>query len=99
MEIERAKMLSAACFNSLMKLRGFDGCPYGLPDGASLPELLEACRIMKGYSELNKNGGATHYMTVDDRGVALLYAYEHFGRSPATMLEILGYEFEGSDHG
>lgn len=91
MGMARAKEITSQCVNACMYRTVGIGDPCDLPD-CTLEEMLEANRLMRGYSEPSATGGRNIYLCVDPRGLGLNYAYEHYGKNLSWLLEALGYE-------
>ena len=90
MNFERAKEITGQCVRSSMSVvLGPEYQP--LPD-CTLAEMLEANALVAANRTTNHgNGHSTSLMTVDPRGIALHYAFEHYNRDPMEMLEALGF--------
>jgi len=93
MDIELAKEITAKCVETSLSLTLHDRY-QPLPD-IELADLVEANRLVAEMEpERQADGSRNHYIHVDPRGIALHYAFKHFGLSPNQMLEALGFGFD-----
>lgn len=60
----------------------------------SLEELCAATRIVTAHRQ---TGGSGVGMTTDPRGIAAMYAFEHFGCDPHNLLSALGFHISQGD--
>jgi hypothetical protein len=93
MDLNQAKEITAKCVETSLSLM-MDGKYKPLPD-VELADLIEANRIIKDMEpEDDGEGRKRTYIHVDPRGIALHYAFKHFGLSPVEMLDALGFSFD-----
>lgn len=68
-----------------------------LPGDLTLEDMLVATRMVTTHNisgESNPDGTKTTYMVADPRIIALLYAFEHFGKDPVALLGALNFNFD-----
>ena len=97
MDIEKAREITRRCVESSMSV--VMGGPYvDLPADCTLEEMLEANRLVSENRETPGEDGATNVaMTVDPRGIALHYAFEHYEKDPREVLRALGFELKDEE--
>lgn len=94
MTMERAHEINAACCQTAFA-RLVDNKLIPLPTEYTLEEMLVASRLVEtSPGQKNDNGTTTHTMHVDPRGLALHYAYDHFGKSPLGLLGALNFHID-----
>lgn len=97
MPIDRAKQIVGECVQASLYRLGIVDEAHDFPD-YELEEILEANKRLAGYTEPSESGkGETHFMVVDPRGLAAMYALKHFQNSPIALLESLGYQLSSED--
>lgn len=92
MNIERAKEITAGCVSTAM--RELFGGPWVPLPAVELWELLEANRLVQAMPHERVDGKTIMHTFVDPRLIALLYAFEHYGKSFDQMAEALGLRLE-----
>lgn len=93
MDLQRAKEITAKCLETSVSLLMNDRY-QPLPD-YTLEEMLEANRLVAEMGPEDAGDGTSRsYMHVDPRGIALHYAFKHFGLHPVQMLDALGFSFD-----
>lgn len=90
MSIERALEITAQCVRNRVSITLGDD--YEPLPAVSLHDMLEANRLVRDAGTVN-NGDGTYTVrtTCDQRALAASYAFEQYGRSPAALLEAVGY--------
>ena len=92
MNLVEARNITVACVeSSFTKTTGDDY--VDLPE-CSLEDMLAANRIVKSEKWANEVP-----LTVDPRGLALLYAFEQYGKNPTDLLEALGIDLDVGSSG
>ena len=87
--------IAGACTRNAMARNGFPVEDCDLPN-VLLKTMLSACEA-KGLEEVLPNGMTRFSTVVAPRGLALSYAFEHYGKDPEWLLEALGYELTDGD--